>query len=225
MKFGKPYEAILNCMNEAVYFIDQDMNILYSNPAAEVLTGFLIAEAQGAKCNDIFCETSLRCKDLCPAKVAMREKKPILHREAETKTKSGEVKNTEISFSPFYEGVECVGSVIVIKDITEIKRAKEALDQKTLEQNVILENALVGIAFLKDRRFVWINSQMEQMFGYRMSEIRGLTTELFYPSQESYEQLGSEAYPVLAGWHLLLRTQDEAEGRLFVLVQSFRKGH
>ncbi|MBF0559411.1 MAG: PAS domain S-box protein [Nitrospirae bacterium] len=80
----------------------------------------------------------------------------------------------------------------------EIAVREEALELKTLEQNAILESALVGIAYLKDRRFVWINSKMEQMFGYPMSEIIGQTTELFYPSHESYEQLGSEAYPVLA---------------------------
>lgn len=140
MKLDNPYEAILNCMNEAVYLVDWEMNILYSNPSAEVLTGFSIAEAEGAKCHDIFCETSFRCKDICPPKVAMREKKPILHREAETKTKSGAVRNTEISFSPFYKGSECVGSVIVIKDITEIKKAEAEKENLINELQKALDN-------------------------------------------------------------------------------------
>jgi len=99
----------------------------------------------------------------------------------------------------------------------QIALRKEALEQKTLEQNAILENALVGIAFLKDRRFVWINSKLEQMFGYRMSEVTGLTTELFYPSRESYKQLGSEAYPVLAasGTYYSERLMKRKDGSLF----------
>lgn len=99
----------------------------------------------------------------------------------------------------------------------QIALRKEALEQKTLEQNAILENALIGIAFLKDRRFVWINSKLEQMFGYRMSEVAGLTTELFYPSCESYEQLGSEAYPVLAacGTYYSERLMKRKDGSLF----------
>ncbi|MBF0559567.1 MAG: PAS domain S-box protein [Nitrospirae bacterium] len=99
----------------------------------------------------------------------------------------------------------------------QIGLREESLEQKTLEQNAILENALVGIAFLKDRRFVWINSKMEQMFGYPMSEISGLTTEMFYPSHESYEQLGSEAYPVLAagGTYYCERKMKRKDGSLF----------
>lgn len=79
----------------------------------------------------------------------------------------------------------------------QIALRNEALEQKTLEQNAILENALVGIALLKDRQFAWINGKMKEMFGYSMSEISGLPTELFYPSRESYEQVGREAYPML----------------------------
>ena len=121
------HEAILNCMGEAVYVIDRSMKILYANPASAKLTGYTVHEAIGKKCEDIFCEASFRCKGICPPKKAMREQQPILHREAETKTKGGDIRQTQISFSPFYEDEKCVGSVIVIKDITEVKKAEEQL--------------------------------------------------------------------------------------------------
>jgi PAS domain S-box-containing protein len=83
-------------------------------------------------------------------------------------------------------------------DITDIKKMRDALEEKTAEQNAILENAVVGIAFLKDRRFIWINPKMEQMFGYQRDEVSGLTTQMLYPSYEEYEQFGTDAYPLLA---------------------------
>jgi PAS domain S-box-containing protein len=86
----------------------------------------------------------------------------------------------------------------IARDITERRHMQEQLEQKAAEQNAILENAFVGIAFLKDRRFFWINGKLEQMFGYGRDEVAGLTTELFYPSRESYEELGREAYSLLA---------------------------
>ena len=94
--------------------------------------------------------------------------------------------------------VRQAGYVCIWHDITEIKNIRDRLEEKTAEQNAILENTLAGIAFLKDRRFIWINSKMEEMFGYQRSEVSGLTTEVFYPSYESYEQLGKDAYPLLA---------------------------
>jgi len=140
MKFDLPHKEILNCMSEAVYVIDSDMNIRYSNPAAEELTGYAPSEALGKECHQIFCEMSDRCVDLCPPKTVMRETAPILHREAETKTKSGEVKQTQISFSPFYQGTKCIGAVIVIKDITEAKKAEEQIKQQNAFLRLVIDS-------------------------------------------------------------------------------------
>ena len=82
----------------------------------------------------------------------------------------------------------------VIRDVTERRQMQEQLEQKAAEQNAILESALVGIAYLRDRKFIWINGKMEQMFGYDRGKVAGQTTECFYPSLESYEELGREAY-------------------------------
>lgn len=125
-------------MSEAVYVIDADMNIIYANPASETLTGYTIAEAIGKRCENIFCEASLRCQGMCPLKNVMRYRKPILHREAETKTLSGEIINTQIFFAPFCDGEQCLGSVVVIKDITEIRKAEIALkNSENMLQTII----------------------------------------------------------------------------------------
>jgi len=60
----------------------------------------------------------------------MGEMTPALHREAETKTKSGDVRQTQISISPFYDEEACVGAVIVIKDISELKKAEEKIERQ-----------------------------------------------------------------------------------------------
>jgi len=71
----------------------------------------------------------------------MREKMPILHKEAETRTKEGEIKLTQISFSPFYEseGGTCNGAVIVINDITELRRAEEKIKQQNVFLNTVID--------------------------------------------------------------------------------------
>ena len=127
MQFTSIHEVILNSMSEAVYVVDRDMRIQYANPAAEQLTGYSIDESVGKFCHDIFCERSSLCHDLCPPKKAMQEKVPVLHREAETRSKSGGVRQTQISISPFFDDGVCVGAVIVIKDITELKEASEKI--------------------------------------------------------------------------------------------------
>jgi PAS domain S-box-containing protein len=139
MKFINLHEAILNSMSEAVYVVDRDMDILYSNPAAELLTGFSPRESVGEVCHNIFCERSELCSDKCPPKRVMRDQAPILHRDAETRTKSGEVRQTQISISPFYEKDECVGAVLIIKDITELKVAEEKIRKQNLFLTAVID--------------------------------------------------------------------------------------
>ncbi len=139
-KIYQSHEAILNCMSEAVYVTDLDMHIIYANPAAETLTGYSVAESIGKKCEDIFCEASERCQGVCPPKAAVRERRPILHREAATATKTGEVKNTQISFSPFFDGDACLGAVIVIKDVSEMRRAQEKIDRQNRFLKLIIDS-------------------------------------------------------------------------------------
>ena len=100
-----------------------------------------------------------------------------------------------------------------IRDVTARKHLQEQLEQKAAEQHAILENALVGIALVNDRRFVWTNGKIEQMFGYNRGEIIGQPTEILYPSRESAEQLGKKAYTLLASGEMyysegLMRRKD-----------------
>lgn len=134
MQFTSIHEAILNSMSDAVYVVDRQMRIGYANPAAEAMTGYSLEESAGNYCHDIFCEQSELCADRCPPKRAMLDMTPVLHREAETKSKNGDVRQTQISISPFFDNGECVGAVIVIKDITDLKKA----EHKIQEQNRFL---------------------------------------------------------------------------------------
>jgi sigma-54 dependent transcriptional regulator, acetoin dehydrogenase operon transcriptional activator AcoR len=72
MEINLPHKEILNCMSEAVYVIDCDMNIRYSNPAAHELTGHIADIALGKKCREIFCEASSRCLNSCPPKLVLK---------------------------------------------------------------------------------------------------------------------------------------------------------
>jgi PAS domain S-box-containing protein len=134
MKFNIIYKTILNSMSEAVYVVDREMRIRYVNRAAEKLTGYSRDESVGKFCHDIFCEESYRCKDLCPPRQAMEKMSPILHREAETKTKNGDMRQTQISISPLCDEDVCTGAVIVVQDITELKKA----DERIRRQNTFL---------------------------------------------------------------------------------------
>lgn len=83
------------------------------------------------------------------------------------------------------------------QDITARKRAEVALRQLALEQQAVLDSALVGIAIGCNRVIQRCNRGFEQMFGYAAGELIGLNTRVLFPSEEEYLVLGELIYPVL----------------------------
>jgi len=74
------------------------------------------------------------------------------------------------------------------------------LQKSLLEQEAILDNALTGIAFLRDRVIQRCNTGFEQLFGYRQGELNGQSTRLLYPSEQEFLEQGEQAYrSVLSG--------------------------
>jgi PAS domain S-box-containing protein len=99
----------------------------------------------------------------------------------------------------------------MVRDLDQQRSAQDRVRQIMRDQEVILAHANVGISLIVDRCQVWINGWMEETFQYTLAEMKGRTTRMLYPSQEAYEAVGREAYPILvrgenySGVHRLLR--------------------
>jgi diguanylate cyclase (GGDEF)-like protein/PAS domain S-box-containing protein len=81
----------------------------------------------------------------------------------------------------------------------QIQSNSEAeLRHTLLEYQAILDNASLGITFTRDRIFLHCNERFSEMFGWHSNELVGQKTEIVYPSQQAYEELGGIAVPVLS---------------------------
>ncbi len=85
-----------------------------------------------------------------------------------------------------------------LSDAVDNQKLRDDFHRIMLEQRAILDIANVAISLVRDRKQVWINRKAEEMFQYPKEELVGHTTRKLYPSREAYEQLGKDAYPVLA---------------------------
>jgi len=74
----------------------------------------------------------------------------------------------------------------------------QALRQMGAEQHAMLDNELVAIVRLKERRVVWKNRALDRMFGTEPGELEQQTLRMLYPDDESFERTGREAYALLA---------------------------
>lgn len=72
--------------------------------------------------------------------------------------------------------------------------AERRIAQLLHEQQLMLNNEIVGMTRVKDRIGRWKNRALEQMFGYEPDELQNKPARLLYLDDESYERAGAEAY-------------------------------
>ena len=89
------------------------------------------------------------------------------------------------------------GYVWLLEDITERKRADEALERMVREQDAVLQNALIGIIFVKDRNILRCNRRFEEIFGYERDELIGRSTRFMFTSDDEYHANGDPVYEML----------------------------
>jgi len=99
--------------------------------------------------------------------------------------------------APGYE--DSWGRVLVsVLDITELKRAEEALRERESTLNSILRAAPTGIGLVSNRVILKVNQRICEMVGRTQEELIGKNARILYPTDAEYEYVGSEKYHQIA---------------------------
>lgn len=96
----------------------------------------------------------------------------------------------------------------VFEDVTEIRRATEALKAAHAEQKAIFDAATVGIVLMENRIILRNNRKLEEIFGYGPGEMTGQSARLLYADDETWERMGASVYAALSAGRV---HQDEIE--------------
>jgi diguanylate cyclase (GGDEF)-like protein/PAS domain S-box-containing protein len=88
--------------------------------------------------------------------------------------------------------------VCVITDVTQWRYTDAQFKQLTVELNAILENAIIGIAYVQDRKFLRVNRRFETLFGYQRDEVSQQSTDILFLNDSAFEQIGEQAYATMA---------------------------
>ena len=86
------------------------------------------------------------------------------------------------------------GSVWIVDDIDAQKSAEAALASVREQHHLILDNVLVGVAFLRDRCVTQCNRAFEQLLGWEPNELSGRSSRVWYGSDAEWEAAGQRCY-------------------------------
>ncbi len=119
----------------------------------------------------------------------------------------------------------------LVRDLTEVQQAEA--DRRDLEARVagalrdrdmILAGSPVGITKVLNRRLLWVNERMAELFRDTIDEMTGSSTRSLYADDADYAHFGTEAYTAIAaggsfsGEHVLRRK----DGSTFLARMSAR---
>lgn len=85
-----------------------------------------------------------------------------------------------------------------LNDITERRRAEEALRESEATLKSIFLASPVGIGLTSDRILKRVNNRLCEMLGYGREELIGQSARILYPTDEDYEHVGREKYAQIA---------------------------
>jgi PAS domain S-box-containing protein len=95
---------------------------------------------------------------------------------------------------PMIKDGRVVGSTGVVTDISDLKKAQEALRKNEALLQGILKAAPIGVGIVHDRVIGWVNEHFTRITGYAGEDVIGKNARILYLDDEEYERVGREKY-------------------------------
>lgn len=169
---------LTSTVGEGIYMVDERQAITFVNPAAVHMLGWEEHELIGQDVHRIFfCQRNADKhgqdgEPCCLAEHIRQARRVIRSQEESFLRKDGMAFPVSVIASPILRDGSYAGAVVAFHDITEQQFTQRLLDNALQELRTVLDNAQMGVAYMRGGRFSWINRYMEQMFGYTIDELR-----------------------------------------------------
>ena len=192
--------ATIEEMPDGIMLVNMSGEIIYINKAFEKLLGYKANELIGTSALKL--PAYSKSKDKVKAQTYLRKaidkssSKPI---DMSAVTKDGAEIPINFTASVIKDAKGTPQTLVaVIRDISERKRAEEALRDSEELARGMLEAATTGIYFLQAGKFLYVNRLFEQISGYTYDELLG-TYSLDYVHPDDKDTVRTKAIKVLKG--------------------------
>jgi len=166
---------------EPAVYVNSDFHVLDVNPRFCKLFGYSLNELKGKLLSDLIVPEDRKAEG---EMLDRQAKKAYIHYDTVRAKKDGTLVSVSISAAPITIDDQPIGYVGVYKDVTERKKAEEALRKSESESRTLLENLPQKI-FFKDKNLVYIscNESYARDLKIHRDEITGKTDYDFYPKK------------------------------------------
>jgi len=165
------FQQLFDNSPDAIAMLDDTDRVVQVNKGFETLFGYRAEKVKGRFINDIVVPEDRIEEASALSRAALNNQ--VLRIETVRKRKDGSLVDVSLLHYPIQFGNQTVAVYAVYSDITERKRAEEALERQQAYFQQLFDNSPEGIALLDDTdRVVQVNKGFEVLFGYRAEEVK-----------------------------------------------------
>lgn len=162
------YRSMVEDLNDIVFNFDLSSNITYVSPVIETLFGY--------KPEEVINTSFLKYVHPDDAKDVVDNMERNLEGMLESYeyriiTKDGSIRHVRSSSKFLYEDGKPVSFTGIMADVTEQKKARDALQESEEKYRILVENANDGILIVQDGLFKFANQRMVEISGYGVKEL------------------------------------------------------
>ncbi|MHB8069432.1 MAG: PAS domain S-box protein [Desulfobaccales bacterium] len=172
------HELILSSASEGILGLDSQGHMTFVNPAAAQMLGYEVEELLGRHAHTLWHHTKPDGSPYPPTECPILEtlqggaRFPFEDDYLWRKDRTGFP--VRCSRNPILQNGEVSGAVVTFRDISQRKKAEEALRQSEALYRQIVETALEGIWILDSKgRVTFANDRIMEMLGYSQDEMLG----------------------------------------------------
>lgn len=186
------YQELVEQASDGIFMADVQGNYLHVNSSACQLTGYSREELLSMNLRQLITRENQAVKpvllETIPSQGAMLVERQILR-------KDGQVIDVEISARKLPDG----RLQSIVRDITDRKKAALALAESEAKFKNLVEQSLVGVYIIQDNRFVYVNPQMSEMYGYTREEMLAMPSVLETVDPAEKEKVSSNLFRRITG--------------------------
>jgi PAS domain S-box-containing protein len=172
---------------EASVFTDMRDCVLDINPRFTELFGYSAEEAKGKPLDDLIVPRDRKQE---AKTLTENSAKGYINYETVRKRKDGSLVPTRVSAAPVIVANRLAGYVVLYSDITELKRAEEALRNSEQKFRAISTSAKDAIILTNGvGRISYWNPAAERMFGYKQQEAVGKVIHTLFIAKRFHENV------------------------------------
>jgi len=177
-RLHKQNELILNSAGEGIFGLDMHGKHTFVNPSAAKMLGYEVEELIGKHshtiCHYSKADGSPYPQEGCPIYAAYRDGAAHIVDDEVFWRKDGTSFPVRYTSTPILEDGKIIGAVVAFVDITERKRADEALKKSEECYRGLVENIRLGVTLIdKDFKIIMANNTIGKFFNKPVSEFTG----------------------------------------------------